>query len=178
MRIALAGSGGTGKTTLSNAVGERFGIPVISEFARETAAEMGVAEIRQMTPEQSYEFQSRIFQKKIEEELKHKSFVADRSTADNIAYYLRWCARDNDDSKNAVYIEKCIKHLKVYDLVMILPWQGIPLEDDGFRSVRLYYQYGIHCLIVGILKDNGIEYQTMPFTNMEDRINYLGELFK
>lgn len=178
MKIALSGSGGTGKTTLANSVSKRLGIPAIPEFAREVAAEMGIPEIRQMTSEQSYEFQNRILQRKIDEEAKHETFIADRSTADNIAYYLRWCARDNDDSKNAEYVSKCIGHLDTYDLVMILPWQGIPLEDDGFRSARLYYQYGIHCLIVGILKDNGVDYQTMPFSSMEDRINYLGDLLK
>jgi len=178
MKVALSGAGGTGKTFLSEIISKRFNIPMIPEFARETAEEMGIKNLREMSPKEAYDFQSRILERKIAEENKHDSFIADRSTADNLAYYLRWCSRNIDDSENMVYVEMCINRLKMYDVVIVLPWQKIPLENDGFRSMKIYYQYEIHCLVMGILKDHSISTAIMNHTNMEERIKFMGRYFR
>lgn len=177
MKIALSGSGSTGKTTLAYEFGKRFGVPVIPEYARETAQEMGIVEIRNMSPDQSYDFQRRILDRKINEELKYNSFIADRCTADNIAYYLRWCCRDIDDERNQEYIELCREHLETYDKIVFLPWKSISLENDGFRSSKIYYQFEIHCLIFGILNQYHAPFMIYSDSDLEDRINLLKSIF-
>jgi len=177
MKIALSGCGGTGKSTLANEVGRRLNIPVIQEYAREIAAEMGIDNLRSMSPERTYEFQIKILERKTIEESKHHTFISDRSTADNIAYYLRWCSRDVSDERNAAYINRCIEAMKSYDRIIVLPWNSIPLENDGFRSSKLYYQYGIHCLILGILQETGITYEILKEPDMEKRVQYIVGLY-
>lgn len=174
MKIALSGSGGTGKSTLAQSVSEKFNIPLIPEFAREVADEMGIKEIRKMPPERAYEFQVRILERKIAEENKYPTFIADRCMADVLAYYLRWCVRDFGDGENKSYVDKCVHQLKKYDKIIILPWEAIPLEDDGFRSFRKYYQYSILCMVKGILSDIGVPFEIMQEVSLEDRINAIG----
>lgn len=177
MKIALSGSGSTGKTTLAEEMGRRLNIPVIGEYARETAEEMGIENIRGMNPDQAYEFQMRILDRKLAEEDKHDTFIADRSVADNIAYYLRWCSRDIDDDRNKIYVDRCIERLHHYDHIVVLPPWVIPLEADGFRSAKIYYQYEIHCSILGILSDNKIGWVTMSDPELESRVTILRALF-
>lgn len=178
MKIALAGSGSTGKSTLAEAASKQFDIPYIPEYAREVAQEMGIGNIRELTPETTYDFQINILDKKITEEDRHETFIADRSSADNAAYYFRWCCRDVPDEKNKTYIERCFERLKEYDKIIVLPWNGIPLQDDGFRSKKLYYQYEIHCLILGILADQKIDYEILEEKTLEGRLKYLEKYFR
>lgn len=175
MKIALSGSGSTGKSTLAKTASKEFNIPLIPEFAREVAQDMNIQNIRTMNTNQSYTFQTNILDRKFAEEEKYETFISDRSTADNAAYYFRWCCRDIDDKKNKIYIERCFKHLKTYDKIILLPWNSIPLHDDGFRSTKLYYQYEIHCLILGILNDQRIDYEIMQEISINSRLQKLKE---
>ena len=177
MKIALSGSDSTGKTTLAEEIGKRFGIPVIGEYARETATNMGIQDLRGLNPDQAYDFQWRILERKLAEEDKHDTFIADRSVADNIAYYLRWCSRDIDDERNKVYVDRCQERLHYYDHIMVLPPGVIPLENDGFRSSKIYYQYEIHCSILGILTDNKIGWVALNEPELESRITILRSFF-
>lgn len=178
MKIALSGSGSTGKSTLSKIISEKYNIPMIPEFAREVAEEMKLENIRKLTPDLSFTFQKNILNRKISEEKKYETFIADRSTADVAAYYFRWCCRDMDEDRNKQYIENCFKNLKTYDKIILLPWNSIPVEADGFRSAKLYYQYEMHCLVLGILNDQKIDYEIMVEKSLEDRIKYLDKYFK
>lgn len=177
MKIALSGSASTGKTTLANALSEKLNILVIPEFAREVAQEMKVNNIREMTPSEKLEFQIRILEKKEALESQTDTFIADRATSDNLAYYLRWVSRDIEDNRNKAYVDRCIKMMKTYDLIVLLPWMSIPLEDDGFRSAKIYYQYEIHCLIRGVLIDNNIKHYVMPKSELDARILIMENLF-
>jgi len=176
-KIAISGTEGTGKTTLASEVSKRYGVPVIPEFARDVAQEMGIKELRKISPEKTLEFQKAILSLKKAEEAKHTSFIADRSTADNMAYYLRWCARDLDDKCNEEYVEGCRRQLKTYDLVVILPWDVIPLERDGFRTAKRYYQYEMQCTILGILMDHGIPHEILREPDLNKRVEFFGKFF-
>jgi hypothetical protein len=83
-----------------------------------------------------------------------------------------------DEDRNKQYIENCFKNLKTYDKIILLPWNSIPVEADGFRSAKLYYQYEMHCLVLGILNDQKIDYEIMVEKSLEDRIKYLDKYFK
>ena len=165
-KIALSGSAGTGKSTLVETVGRELGIPVIPEFAREIAEEMSQPNIQSMPLGVFYTFQVKILEAKLAEEAKHDQFIADRCTADNLAYLLRRCGEHLDVSD---YMHKCIEHLKSYDLIIFVPWDSIPIENDGFRDINPYSRYTIHCLILGILHDNNIPYIVMKVRDMESR---------
>ena len=178
MKIALSGSGSTGKTTLATEVSKKYGVTMIPEFAREVADEMGIVKIRDMNSDQAFEFQSRILSKKMELEDSNENFIADRSTADNIAYYLRWCCRDLSDDQNEEYVNRCLSQLRKYDEIFLLPWQSLEIVDDGFRSIKAYYQYEIHCTIIGILRDNDIPYTVIGYNDLRSRVELIGTYFE
>ena len=112
MKIAISGTDSTGKTSLAEAVSTKYNISIIPECAREIADEMGINNLRTMPAELAYKFQTRVLDEKIRLELGLEKFIADRSTVDNAAYYLRWCSREIDDERNKIYISRCIKQLK------------------------------------------------------------------
>ena len=121
--------------------------------------------------------QNRVLEKKLEEENKHKDFIADRTTADNLAYYLRWCCNGTGQAFDKAYVSSCHRHLKTYDKIFLMPWDSIPAKRDGFRSTNTYYRYEIHCLILGILTDQNIPYEILTETDIEKRIIYLGSYY-
>lgn len=177
MKIALTGSGSTGKSTLASAVHDAYGVPVIPEFAREVIKEMGYSTIKELPPERSYDFQMRVLGKKIQAEDAAESFIGDRCTVDALAYFLRWTARDATKEQAEDYIGTCVAQLQKYTHIIVLPWNSLPLVEDGFRSVRPYYQYSIHVSILGLLEDHGIPYWTMPYKTLADRIRYFEQYF-
>jgi len=177
MRVALCGAGGTGKTTLAKEINKRFGIPLVKEFAREISEEMGI-NIRSIPQDKIYEFQCRILSRKIAEEDKHPTFISDRSAADNMAYYLQLCSGVTSDDKNRDYINRCLHRLRMYDYVVVIP-PIIPLENDGFRLEQcVYRQYEIHCLLLGILMDNGIGWTIINESDLEKRVSIIRSFFE
>lgn len=170
MKIAISGSAGTGKTTLAEVLSERMGVQCIPEGVREYLVSRGVVDFRNMTPADTMEMQSHLLDQKIKLENVHTDFVADRSTADNLAYCLRWCARDIQDSILSEYMVRCEQHISVYDLIVFCPWGAIPYKRDNLRSRHLYYQYEMDRLIFGILAQWTSQYYVLKSIDLEDRV--------
>lgn len=177
VKVAISGSDGTGKTTLVNEISKRFNVPIVPEFARDVAEEMNIPDLAGMSPSLAYSFQLEVMDRKIKEEQKHESFIADRCTADNLAYYTRQCSRDLPDAANSHYVDMCLENLKKYDKIFLLMPNSIPLCDDGFRSTKKYHLYGIYCLIRGILEDAKAKYEVIQESDMEKRIKTIGYYF-
>jgi predicted ATPase len=87
MRIAFAGSSGTGKTTLTNAIAEAYGLPINPVGARSVAHAMGFETPYDVDKAgQREEFQRRLLLAKMNWEHANSAFVTDRTTFDNLAY--------------------------------------------------------------------------------------------
>ena len=177
-KIALVGTDGTGKSRLAKEISLRYNVPIIPEFAREIAEELGIKDLRKIPVDKTCIFQNMILERKMNEEAKHTSFIADRSTCDNMAYYLRWCSNEMHDSYSSTYINICKNNLKIYDKIIVLPWGAIPHEADGFRTSKLYYSYEIHCLIIGILQDLKVPYTILEETDINERVKYFSRFFE
>jgi nicotinamide riboside kinase len=171
MKIALSGSAGTGKTTLVNGLSKFFTIDIIKEEVRKYLENHNITDIRAQTPRQTMDMQWWVLREKIKRENALEDFFADRSTADNLAYTLRWCAQDIDAAEIKEYARIAKEHAKTYDAIVICPWGKLPLEDDGVRSPNEYYQYEIHCLILGILNDWQTPYRILKTNALIERIN-------
>jgi nicotinamide riboside kinase len=169
MKLAISGSAGTGKTMLAKALADVMGWPYIPEFVREACVVFDAESPRDVPLEKGHEFQRIILDMKREAESKHMNFVADRSTADNLAYYLWWNARS--ESLDPGYLVECRELLKVYDVIYFLEWGAFDIVDDGFRSVNAYYQLAIHSLIKGILVDCGVPYLSLKIADHQNRFH-------
>jgi len=154
MRIAISGSEGTGKSTLSRVLAREFGVPRVREGVRKYMDSHCIDNLRDMSSYEYMKMQWFLLNEKIEQENSLGSFVADRSVADNVAYVLRWCARDFSDAMLDDFIKTAREHAQeTYDLILYLPWGEMPIESDGVRSTRKWYQYEIDRLVWGILQD-------------------------
>ena len=88
LRVAFTGSSATGKTTLAAFVAELLGVPLNPVGSRSVAASMGLS-----SPYEAdrlglrAEFQRRMLAEKVAWEAEHESFVTDRTTVDQLAYF-------------------------------------------------------------------------------------------
>jgi len=150
VRIAFTGSGGTGKTTLLEELNKELEYPVIGEGIREWLKENGYDDFKDLGLEGTVQMQEDTLKRKIEIESELQSFVADRTTVDNLSYALRWIGSLNPDYDTwmAQYVTNAMLHANLnYDLIFLLPWGELPLVNDGTRSTKEWYQYMMQAII-------------------------------
>lgn len=180
MKIAITGYGGTGKTTLAEALSSNFGYPLIDEGIREFLQETGIKDLRSMPPEETMKMQWWLLNHKISQEEKLDKFIADRSTIDNIAYVLRWCSRQEGlEQEIDRYIKLAKKYAEnTYDLILFLPWGKFKLKEDGIRSVKKWYQYEIDRLLWGLLWKQKVDIYIVKSSSLKERVVEISELLK
>lgn len=136
MRIGIAGSHGTGKTTLAEKLADVLELPLIHEVAREVAREMGLDDLNKLV--NNYElarvFQGKILLRQLEKEMEYsQGFVSDRTVIDNLAYwYYYGLARQPDFNKILSRIRGLAD--SCYDVIFFVPVE-FPVVYDGFRFV-------------------------------------------
>ncbi len=151
MRIAFSGSGGTGKTTLVQELNKGLGFPVIGEGIREWLEDHNFTHFKELSKELTIKMQEDNLKRRIEIESSLQQFISDRSSVDNLVYALRWIGSVDTgeyDGWMAQYINAAMNHAETnYDIIFVLPWGEIEIEDDGLRSKKQWYQYMIQALI-------------------------------
>lgn len=177
MKVALTGTESTGKTTLSKLISETYNIEHIDECARDTMKELNITKLRDTNPEILYKFQLKILNKKLLLEAECKDFIADRTTIDVLAYYLKWVNYYKEENINKMYINLCLSNMSIYDKIYLLPWNAIPTVDDDVRCTKDSYRYEIHCLIRGLMDDNNIKYEVLNEKNLIKRASIVGANF-
>lgn len=99
IRIAFAGASGTGKSTLAQFVSEHYGVPVNPVGSRSVAAEMGFTSPYDVDQAgKRSEFQHRLLRAKVTWEAERESFVTDRSTCDQLLYWMLHDVRSVGDA--------------------------------------------------------------------------------
>lgn len=165
-RIACIGASGTGKTTLVQALHARLPwLSVVSEQA--TAIIRAWGEIpRLMQPDRRAAFQAEIMRRTVDQEQTHRAggFIADRCTIDNLAY-----ARAMPNAE--VLRAQVVQHLSTgpYTQVILVPI-GIPLVDDGIRTLDPAIQAGHEAAIVDLLGQLGVAYHRLESLPIADRV--------
>lgn len=148
MRIALSGSGGTGKTTTLKALNESLKLPVIKEGVRSYMADNNITHLRELSLRDIMKMQMELLKQKRVSEAQQE-FIADRSTIDNFVYANYWLGRDDEMQRGLYdYMDSCFQHaVDSYDYIFLFPWGVIDLEDDGVRSAKPMYQFAIQMMI-------------------------------
>jgi len=124
LRLAISGSAGTGKTTLSQALSRRLDLPLIPEAMR-AYLERGGARLDRL-PRAEAAAVLRGFREELRaQEIRLGAFVADNGALD-LAAYDRWYGCEVA-SEAATWAER-------YDAVVLLPAGVLPYERDGVRQ--------------------------------------------
>ena len=159
MRIAIIGSHGVGKTTLSVKLSNHFGFARIPDIVREAHEKKFV--INEETPPES---QFWILSKMIElERNTPESWIADKTLFDNIIYgnvILK------DQKVKDVISDIVIKEAR-YDAMLYLPIE-FAIADDGLRSLNSEFQAQIDRSYIEFLNQNNFSYCTVRGT-IEER---------
>ncbi len=172
-RIAIVGSFSTGKTTLAEALADRLELPLLPEVAREVV-ELGFKLDKDATPET----EALIFLRQYNNELATDEFVGDRSLIDVMAY-AGWVLDNQTRTKEFHLWDECVRlaerRLRTsYSHVFYLPIE-FPIVLDGLRPDDPGFQKDIDGRILGLLRANDIEYETIT-GGIEERVDKIEAL--
>jgi nicotinamide riboside kinase len=147
LRIAIAGSHSTGKSTLARRLARRLGIKYLPDIVRQEAVKKGFT-INENTPPQ---VQMWLVMRQWELENTSNRWVADKCLFD-YQVYGEVVLKDRDFLN---VIKKIVAKAK-YDHVFWVPIE-IPLEDDGVRSANEKFREIIQKRYAAFLKKRGVK---------------------
>jgi len=160
MKIAFTGAGGTGKTTLAEYASKKWGVPFLTNVAREVMKQKRIEnETAQnaMTPEALLDLQYAIFLALRERRASEPEFITDRLLLDNYVYALRRCGHTMSEDLRKQWEDAAIEDLYKMDLVLYCPAGLFPLKADGMRQADVAHQYLIDSAIYGLLCKHGFD---------------------
>lgn len=143
-KIAIIGSQSTGKTTIGNQLSKKLNIPLITELARKW-------DIEKATQTELIHIQKELLKLQIQEENHNGQFISDRSTIDNLAYWIHNVSPIVDKEENRLYVKTALDNVKNYSTIFLLTPEFYPV-DDGFRNTDVIYQMRIDAIIQTILR--------------------------
>lgn len=174
-RIAIVGSFSTGKTTLAEAAAGPLNLSLLPEVAREVAAE-GFKLDKDATPE----VETLIFLRQYRNEMRHESFIADRSLLDVMAY-AGWVLDHQDRRREFALWDACVEIAEhrlrsQYSHVVYLPIE-FGIVPDGLRPMDPEFQQDIDLRILDLLDRYGLKFTTLT-GGVEERLEMLQRLTK
>lgn len=142
MLVSIAGSQGTGKTTLIDALN----IPAITrKTSRSILAEWGVT-LSQVNNDRplTVKFQDEILKRKLEDEAEavasSELFITERTYADLFVYALVAIGKDNEYSDWLDgYYQRCVDAQRSYKNVFYLTAGHFRPVNDGVRAINEHY---------------------------------------
>ncbi|MBK7875269.1 MAG: histidine phosphatase family protein [Planctomycetes bacterium] len=150
VRIALSGSAGTGKTTLGRRLADALGVPYLEERMRRRLEQgfdpsrLGHGEWRELMEEDW------AAQRAAEDAAVH-GFVADRSSIDFAAFWLHYGLHDDRETTER-WMARRFADSQHYDRIVLCPWGGPPIVDDGVRSTNRWAQLRYQTTLEGLLE--------------------------
>lgn len=171
MKIYLAGSHSSGKSTLANYISKEYNLPMITEVARSVLSEKEL-NLKQLRTDINVanDFQRTIFSRQIEKEKQYKNFVSDRCI-DCLAYTANHTNILNEIKKSEEYKEY-VQSLKSTDsLIFFIRPSKDTLAHDGVREELTWEGViTIDAMIKCLFEFEGIEYIPINTSNMQERI--------
>lgn len=172
-RIALAGSAGTGKTTLARRLADELGLPYIAEGMR-TRIEAGLVPLALRPAEMRALMWEMWREQRAAEDGAPRGFVADRSSIDFAAYWLQYGLYDELDETEA-WLAQMRAEAARYSQLVLLPWGVLPLEDDRVRSTNRWmhrrFQATLESLLLELPQQGVL--RMPPTADFEQRLAWL-----
>lgn len=171
-RIGIIGAHGVGKSSVVEELVGITKIPVIKEIARRYSLNSNINE---------YKFyQKQILLEQIKEEtsliLSNGNFISDRSTIDNLAYFLLKCKEVSIPEERKRYCEIAMYNTLHYSHLFHIPIE-IPLQPDGFRFQDKLFQSQINDKIIQLTELFEIDVITIT-GSLEERVSTVLEMIE
>lgn len=161
-KIGIVGSHGTGKTTLATILSEKLNLPLISEIARKY--DVNTEDKRELYLIQQHILIDQILSEGYQQ---HIGYISDRTTIDNMVYFMLRTNHSIDEL--ADYVQKAMSNVKNYSHIIYLPIE-FELIDDRFRLTDVKFQLDVDFKLKDIFSFFGIEHYTVTGTQ-DERIN-------
>ena len=181
LRIALVGSGGTGKTELGQALSDELNLPFLKSrlITRQILDADGYVYgggVQVETFLFQGDRQERLSTQTMELEKQHNSFVADRSVLDLSAYAVAELCKDKSNDELDKLMKRYDVHMNKYRYtdVFVCPWRD-KIKDNGLRTLNKYYQLMIHRMCLGVLEDSQVLYHILKSEKLEERVKEVVE---
>lgn len=179
MKLAISGSAGVGKTSLAVALAQQLQVPCIGEGYDVFYQQGG----KVIEPESRLaEAIISVANDKFSQEKQAGDFVADRCPVDLFNMWLG-LGFAKEQKATEQFFQLCRVRVRNYDRVIILPWNGIPLQQlDGRlekrqRQMNPWVQFHNQSTLIGIAKQwipqNRILVIPAAITGEEERLSYV-----
>lgn len=180
MRVYFTGSHGSGKSTLSRYVSEKYSLPMISECARMVLSEK---ELQVDTLRHDInlvdQYQKDVFFRQLNEESKYTSFVSDRSAIDPLAYAAQH-SRILPELLSSKELDPYIASLKAPESILFFVRASkTTLKDDGVReAINWNAAVAIDSMIKLLLEMWQIKYFQINIDSMQERIKLIDNILE
>jgi nicotinamide riboside kinase len=173
IKIALMGTSCVGKTTIFEALREKFGsganISFIPEAARRFFEENGTSE--RFTLETQRKIQELVIKSEKELAPGTEIIICDRTVIDPAAY----CLANEDLEGTKGLLDAVAGWLPSYAELILLDPKDVPYKTDEIRGEAEEYRQKVHEAFLKILKDRKLKYSLLS-GSLERRLEYMEEL--
>lgn len=153
MKVGFIGAGGTGKTSVLNALRGKISIPILPSVTKDILRENNITEADQnrMTPEERWILQKQIYARRLENEAQHTSFISDRTIIDHLFYCLQqcWSVMSSDETAKLIHIAK--ENINSYDLLFYFSTDNFLSTSDPMIINSMAYSYLSDSAIRGLI---------------------------
>lgn len=180
MKIYLAGSHSSGKTTLAKYISKKYNLPLITEVARSVLSEEETT-LKQLRSdiESVNNYQTKIFFRQLQREKElNNNFVSDRCV-DCLAYTAQH-SQVLYKIVNTLEYKNYIENLKSKEsIIFFIRPSKETLHNDGVRE-NLDWEgvISIDAMIKYIFKENNIDFYQINTANMQERIDFVDNVLK
>ncbi len=182
MRVGFMGASGTGKTTLAQWMVRTFGLKMNPVGSRSVALKMGFDNPYDVDRTgQRQAFQLELLRSKVAWEREQESFVTDRTTLDNLVYFMMHAPEEcDDDFHQAVFAAMNRYTHVIYCPVLVF----INLDNDGARVADPMYHRLFDSVLLGYMRKMRATNPSVPApitmcsADLEARQRQLGGWFR
>ncbi|HYE51948.1 MAG TPA: AAA family ATPase [Azospirillaceae bacterium] len=149
-RIGIAGSAGTGKTTLAGMAAARLGLPLHEEPMRARLA--AGFDLHALTREGHRALLRADALDLARRAAGDAGLVADRTPLDYAAFWLCNGFAVEDPAATAALLEAAVAAVADFTLVVLAPWGVLAPEADGVRSTDPWHQLHFHAVVAELAR--------------------------
>ncbi|MFV3073931.1 AAA family ATPase [Niveispirillum fermenti] len=147
-RIGIAGSAGTGKSTLAARLSGDLGLPVRQEAMRARLA--AGFDFHDLTRDGHRRLLAGDADALAADLARGDGLVTDRTPLDFAAFWLSNGFGVDDPAATEALLARAVCAMADYSLVVLLPWGAMPLAGDGVRSTNPWLQLHFQTVLEGL----------------------------